>query len=75
MRTIYFTVDKELNEFDSGLFEATGNKTITVYTIENNKPKIFFEIESLLEDNTIEEIQWWLDENGYGDEEFNIQDL
>lgn len=75
MKTIYFTVDKELNEIDSGLFDTTGNKTITVYTIENNEPKIFFEIESILENNSIEEIQWWLDENGYGDEEFNIQDL
>lgn len=75
MKTIYFTVDKELNEIDSGLFDATGNKTIVVYTIENNQPKIFFELESTLEHNTIEEIQWWLDENGYGDEEFNIQDL
>ena len=30
------------------------------------------EIEADCTDNSEEQIQWWLDENGYGDDEFEI---
>ena len=70
-KKLYFTVEKELSDVD-GIQETTGHKTVTVYEIENNEPKKFFDLDLTSEQNTKEEIGCYLEDNGYGDEEFEL---
>lgn len=67
-KKLYYTVEKEIedNEF------LTGLKNVTVYEIINNEPKKFFSLDLSLEDNSKDEIQDYLDDNGYGDDEFEF---
>jgi hypothetical protein len=67
-KKLYYTVEKEIedNEF------LTGLKTVTVYEIINNEPKEFFSLDLSLDDNSKKEIQDYLDDNGYGDDEFEF---
>lgn len=48
---------------------------INVYEIINNQPKIFCQIESFYGVDVEVEIQEYLDNNGYGDEEFIFEHL
>ena len=73
-RKLYYTVSPQLQ--DAGdVKETNGWKDITVYEIIDNQPKIFCEIEALTEDNSVEMIQTYLDNNGYEDIEFEFQEL
>lgn len=56
MKTLYFTVEKELQDID-GIEETTGYKTITVYDIVENKPKLVVEIEAENEYSTTDELE------------------
>lgn len=58
MKTLYYVVEKELDSSDS----LTGNKNITVYKIEDNKPIEFAYIESLNEENTLNAIKTHIDD-------------
>lgn len=64
---LYYTVEKRLIDID-GIEEADGWKDITVYTIEDNIPKIMCEFDALNENSTEEEIQTWLDNEEIGEE-------
>jgi len=66
-KKLYYAVKMQLNDID-GVMEGNGYKTITLYTIENNEPKEWFELDVLTTLSTIEEIKDWLIDNGYGDE-------
>ena len=68
-KKLYYTVEKEIAEDAETL---NGNKTISVYEMLNNAPKLFFEVEGTLEDNTRELIQNHLDDNGFGDDEYEF---
>ena len=70
-RILYYVVEPQLDCID-GFRESNGWKTVTVYTIEENVPKQFFEIECGYSDNSLEKIQEYLDDNGYGDETFKM---
>lgn len=70
-RKIYYTVELETIDID-GTIECNGNKTITVYTIENNEPKQWFDIDCDCSDNSKESINDYLNDNGYEDESFDI---
>jgi len=74
---LYYTVEKEVVNYDAndGAEETTGNKTVSVYEIEENTPKLFCQIDTQNEYNSESEIQKWLDDNGYEDEEFNFMQL
>jgi hypothetical protein len=61
-KKLYYTVEKETENIDS-IEECTGNKTITVYEIEENEPKTLCQIESYNHNSTINEIKMWLSEN------------
>lgn len=76
-KKIYFTVKKQLTSIgdNEGIEETNGWKDITVYDIVDGQPKIFAEIEARNEDSSIEEIQVYLDNNGYEDEDFEIIEL
>jgi hypothetical protein len=67
-KKLYYTVEKEIED-DQFL---TGCKNVTVYEIINNEPKTFFILNLLNEENTKKEIQDYLDDNGYGDDEFEF---
>jgi len=74
MKKLYYTVEKELvgNDPNTGIEETTGNKTITCYSIVNNEIKEQFSIDTQNEYNSESEIQEYLDNNGMGDEEFEL---
>ena len=61
-KKLYYTVNL--------LGEGLGMKRITVYEIIKKELKIFCEIETYLNTNDENEIQVYLDNNGYEDEEF-----
>lgn len=73
MRRIFYKVEK--NTYDEGSFN--GLVTIRCYTIEGDDLKLFFEVETTDESPfTIEEeIQLYLVDNGYGDEEFIFKQI
>lgn len=76
-RILYYVVKPHLDSSDS----LNGLRTITVYIIENNIPKTFAELECMTDDlgkyfySNEEEIQNYLDDNGYEDEEFDFVQL
>lgn len=73
-KKLYYVVEKELQGND-GFEETTGNKTITVYEMVNNEPKKFTDIDAANDENSVEKIQEYLDDNGYGDDEFEFIQL
>jgi hypothetical protein len=73
MRTIYYVVERELQGVQGEFEEVTGNKQIRAYSCETNGLKEFFTIETTDEHNSIEEMQYWLDDNGYEDNEYNFE--
>ena len=75
MRKLYYVVEKQSHDVGDDIHELTGWKTITVYEIVDNQPKIFCEIESDITENSEDEIQTYLDNNGYEDEEFEFDQL
>jgi hypothetical protein len=70
-RVLYYVVEPQLQDVGDDILESNGWKDITVYTIEENVPKQFFQVECV-EDNPEEAIQEYLDDNGYGDETFKM---
>lgn len=74
MKTLYFTVEK--GTYDDGT--PNGLKTIRVY---NKQLELVAELECFPDDlgeylySDREEIQQYLDDNGYGDEEFEFVKL
>ena len=74
MKTLYYTVEKQTTNLD-GIEECTGWKTISVYEIVLDKPKLWFELDANNEDSSEDEIQEWLDSNGFEDREYEFERL
>ena len=74
MKTLYYTVEKQITNLD-GIEECTGWKTISVYEIVLDKPKLWFELDAKNEDSSENEIQEWLDSNGFEDREYEFERL
>ena len=74
MKTLYYTVEKQIINLD-GIEECTGWKTITVYEIVLDKPKFWFELDAKNKDSSEDEIQEWLDSNGFEDREYEFERL
>ena len=76
-KMLYYVVETHLDETKSW----NGLRTTPVYSIENSIPKIFTELVSATDGNghyfysNEEEIQNYLDDNGYGDEEYEFIQL
>jgi len=68
-KKIYYTIEKETDNTGESL---TGNKNITVYEILDNEPKQLFSIDTDNKINSKEAIQEYLDDNGMGDDEFEM---
>ena len=77
MKKLYYTVYYE--RYDEG--SLNGIRNIYVYYIEDNTPKLMAYLEAMSDDlgnhlsTNEEEIQMWLDENGYGDDEYEFEEL
>lgn len=68
-KKLYYTIEKEIATDNETL---TGIKIITVYEILNNVPTRFITCEGSIEDKSTTLIQDYLDDNGYGDDEFEF---
>ena len=68
-KKLYYTVEKEVDTTGESL---TGNKNIIVYEMVNNEPKKFFDVDCSNDDKSESEIQDYLEDNGYGDDEFEL---
>jgi hypothetical protein len=72
MKKLYYTVNKETTNVGGDFEEVTGNKEVSVYEIIDNVPTPFFTLDLELSQNSEEEIQEYLDDNGHGDETFEF---
>lgn len=74
MKQIYYVVQKELIDID-GIEETTGNKTITLYEIFDNKLERFRIIESINEDNTVDTINEYMKEKNIYPNNYTLIEL
>lgn len=65
MKTLYYTVTKQLNDYDR-VQETNGFKDIILYDIVDNKPKLVVEIEAENEYSDLDELNHFI--------EFTIQE-
>lgn len=72
-KKLYYVVEKEIagDNYDF----VTGNKLISVYEMINNEPVPFTTIDATDEDSSQAKIQEYLDDNGHGDETFELIQL
>ena len=71
-KKLYFVIEKEISSDGETL---TGNKTVSVYEIKDNVPTRFCEVEGDNEDSSSQLIQDYLDDNGFGDDDFDLIQL
>lgn len=77
-KKLYYVVEKELSgngDDNDGVEYTTGNKTVTVYEIDDSKLSKVTDIDLSNEDSSVEAIQNYLSDNGHGDEEFELIQL
>jgi hypothetical protein len=67
-RKIYFTVTKGVEDDGETL---DGMKTVSVYEIIDNEPKLWFDVETPNEQPSDEAVAQYLNDNGFGDEAFD----
>lgn len=73
-KKLFWVADLESNiDYDDPIL--TGKKLISVYQIINDEPLLLCEIESTLEKSSVDDIYYWLDNNGYEHEDFSLQQL
>jgi hypothetical protein len=75
IKKLYYIVELELQHVDGEIQETTGIKYVRVYDMINNVPNKFCNLEIDITDNTEIEIQEYLDDNGHGDEIFELIEL
>ena len=68
---LFYTIEKQTTTIDT-IEECTGWKTIQVYEITENQPKLLVELEVRNDDSSEVQIQHWLDNNGYEDKEYEF---
>ena len=73
-KKLYYVVNISGSFEDFG-FEATGWKNIDVYTIKNDTPQHFFNIEVAVEDNSKDSIIEWLEDNDMISDDYDIEEL
>lgn len=74
-KKLFYVVDLELQNADGEILETTGNKDVRVYDMVDNVPTKFCHLEIDITDNSEEAIQEYLDDNGHGDETFELIQL
>ncbi len=71
-KKLYLVVEKQLNDVGDDIQETNGWKTITVYEMVNNEPKLFTSIECSNSDESTFAVSDYLCDNGYSDDEFEF---
>lgn len=72
-KKLYYTVELEIEEWDNGMGETSGFKSIKMYSIDNNTPEIIAELPDVeIQKESTEAIQEYLNDNGLGDESFDF---
>lgn len=72
---LYYVVEKQTQDI-AGIEECTGWATVRSYTIEGyDVIKMLSEFDVKLEDSIEDELQFWLDNNGYEDNEYEMIEL
>jgi hypothetical protein len=61
MKTLYYIVEKELNDIVDDFEETTGRKDITIYDFVDNKPKLIFEINVENTQSTLKELKFFVE--------------
>jgi hypothetical protein len=74
-KKLFYVVRLDLENIDGEIFETTGIKYVQVYDMVDNVPTKFCDLEIVIEDNSEEAIQEYLDDNGHGDEMFEFVEL
>jgi hypothetical protein len=74
-RKIYYVVEKETIVLGDQSEECTGNKDITVYEIVLDTPKLWFTLDCENSEHSVDVIQGWLNDNGFGDRDYEIIQL
>ncbi len=74
-KILYYVVELELDYSDEFNGTTTGIKYITVYSIGDYKPELFARLECFNGNNSEEFIQGYLNDNGYGDDNFKLINL
>lgn len=72
MKELFYTVEKQTQTIDT-IEECTGWKTIRVYEIVYDRPHFWFDLEAMNDDNNEEQIQNWLDDNGFSDRKYEFK--
>ena len=72
MKKLYFVVEKSVYGDGETL---DGTKSITVYEMIDNAPKLFVVIDGTNDERSTDAIQNWLDDNGHGDDNFELIQL
>ena len=73
-KKLFYVVEAEL-EFSDGEGITTGNKNITVYQFIDNHPNVFAYLECTFKESSENVIQGFLNDNGFGDEKFEMINL
>jgi hypothetical protein len=73
-KKLYYVVEKEL-ETIGDVQEYNGYRYINVYEIIDNTPTLFTSIEGLFDSTSEELINDYLEDNGYGDDIFELIQL
>lgn len=71
-KKLYFTIEKEVSSDGETL---NGLKSVDVYEIIDNVPKKFCTVDGSVEDKSSDLIQMYLDDNGFGDDDFEFIQL
>lgn len=71
-RTLYFTVEKDVTGTGRTL---DGNKAVNVYEVTQGKMANVAVIEGVIEDNSVELIKQYLNDNGFGDNAYIFVNL
>jgi hypothetical protein len=59
---LFYVVSPQLNEIDEGLFDATGNKDISLYDVVNDNPVPIKTLVTEIEENSEEAICDYIEE-------------
>ena len=73
-KSFYYTITLG-GDFFENIFYGDGNKDVTIYTIENNKPIQLANLDLEVTDNSKVAILNYLEDNGYGDETIKLTQL
>jgi len=71
VKKLYYTVEKQTQTIDT-IEECSGWKNINVYEIVLDIPKVWFDLEINNNASSQKEIKNWLNDNGFGNRNYDL---